>query len=97
MLEEYGDEFNSHKVACHHVKIKKKIVLTGGGTLGHVIPHITIITKLQDNNWEITYIGSSGIEKNYVKKYRITYRTILVGKLRRYFSWKILQMCLKFS
>ena len=43
---------------------RKTIILTGGGSAGHVTPNIALIGKLQENNWSIHYIGTvSGIEK----------------------------------
>ncbi|MBQ9791286.1 MAG: glycosyltransferase, partial [Clostridia bacterium] len=50
----------------------KKIVFTGGGTAGHVMPNLALIPYL--NNYEIFYIGGSGIEKDIIKKQsNITY------------------------
>lgn len=43
----------------------KKIVFTGGGTLGHVIPNLTLIEEFKKE--DLAYIGSNGIEKNKVK------------------------------
>ncbi|MFN8671899.1 MAG: undecaprenyldiphospho-muramoylpentapeptide beta-N-acetylglucosaminyltransferase [Candidatus Sericytochromatia bacterium] len=65
----------------------KKIILTGGGSAGHVTPNIALSKVLLENNWEIDYIGSvDGIEKNIVEEAKISYHTISSGKLRRYFS-----------
>lgn len=67
----------------------KKIVLTGGGTAGHVTPNIALIPVLKDNNYEIEYIGSyNGIEKNLISDCNIPYHGIATGKLRRYFDLK---------
>lgn len=67
----------------------KKIVLTGGGTAGHVTPNIALISALKDANYEIEYIGSyDGIEKTLIEKEGITYHGISTGKLRRYFDLK---------
>ena len=45
----------------------KRIVLTGGGTAGHVSPNQALIPLLNEEGWEIHYIGSeNGIEKAYV-------------------------------
>lgn len=42
----------------------KKIVLTGGGSAGHVTPNIALIPALKKAGYEIYYIGSyNGIEK----------------------------------
>lgn len=67
----------------------KKIVLTGGGTAGHVTPNIALIPKLKDLGYEIEYIGSyEGIEKKLIEEYGIPYHGIASGKLRRYFDIK---------
>ena len=45
----------------------KKIVLTGGGTAGHVTPNIALIDRLKEEGFEVYYIGSkTGIEKEFV-------------------------------
>ena len=42
----------------------KKIVLTGGGTAGHVTPNLALLPALKEHGYEIRYIGSyNGIEK----------------------------------
>lgn len=65
----------------------KTIVLTGGGTAGHVTPNLALIPTLKENGWDIQYIGShTGIEKELVKKENIPYHSIASGKLRRYLS-----------
>lgn len=68
---------------------KPKIVLTGGGTGGHVSPNLALIPALESDGWEIIYIGSSnGIEKQLVAEVGLPYYGISSGKLRRYFSWQ---------
>lgn len=65
----------------------KTIVLTGGGTAGHVTPHIALIPSLRNEGWDIRYIGSyQGIEKDLIEKESIPYYGIASGKLRRYMS-----------
>lgn len=67
----------------------KKIVLTGGGTAGHVTPNLALIPYLKERGYEISYIGSyDGIEKKLVADYDIPYYGIATGKLRRYFDPK---------
>jgi len=68
----------------------KKIVLTGGGTAGHVTPNLAIIAALQKENWEIHYIGTAnGIERTLIEAVDgVHYHTVQSGKLRRYFDWK---------
>ncbi|MBC7660393.1 MAG: undecaprenyldiphospho-muramoylpentapeptide beta-N-acetylglucosaminyltransferase [Chitinophagaceae bacterium] len=63
-----------------------KIVLTGGGTAGHVMPHIAMLQAYKKVGWELFYIGSDGIEKGLIEKENLPYYTIQTGKLRRYFS-----------
>ena len=67
----------------------KKIVLTGGGTAGHVTPNLALIPSLQELGYEIHYIGSyQGIEKKLIENAGIPYHGISSGKLRRYFDVK---------
>lgn len=65
----------------------KKIVLTGGGTAGHVTPNIALLPHLKEAGFEVSYIGSyDGIEKRLISDFEIPYYGIATGKLRRYFS-----------
>lgn len=67
----------------------KRIVLTGGGTAGHVTPNIALLPRLRDADYEIFYIGSmDGIEKKLIQSQDIPYYGISSGKLRRYFDLK---------
>ena len=68
--------------------MSKKIVLTGGGTAGHVTPHLSLIPKLREAGYEIHYIGTeNGIEHQMIAKFPdIVYHAVKSGKLRRYFS-----------
>lgn len=67
----------------------KRIVLTGGGTAGHVTPNIALIPKLKELGYEVHYIGSKdGIEKKLIEELGIPYYGISSGKLRRYFDVK---------
>ena len=67
----------------------KKIVLTGGGSSGHVTPNIAIIPALKRAGYSIDYIGSkNGIEKQLIDREKIPYYSINTGKLRRYFDLK---------
>ena len=48
----------------------KKIVLTGGGTAGHVTPNIALLPKLKEAGYSISYIGSyDGIEKKLIEEF----------------------------
>ena len=65
----------------------KRIILTGGGTAGHVTPNIALLPGLKELGYDIHYIGSyNGIEKNLIEQFKIPYHGISSGKLRRYFS-----------
>lgn len=67
----------------------KKIVLTGGGTAGHVTPNMALIPRLRDLGYEISYMGSyDGIEKRLMEDFDIPYYGIATGKFRRYFDPK---------
>ena len=67
----------------------KKIILTGGGTAGHVTPNLALLPSLQELGYEIHYIGSKqGIEKKLIESAGIPYDAISSGKLRRYFDLK---------
>ena len=67
----------------------KHIVLTGGGTAGHVTPNIALIPALKDAGYQISYIGSyNGIERKLIEELGIPYYGISSGKLRRYFDPK---------
>lgn len=67
----------------------KKIILTGGGTAGHVTPNIALLPRLRELDYDIHYIGSyDGIEKRLIEEYNIPYYGISSGKLRRYFDIK---------
>lgn len=68
----------------------KKIVLTGGGTLGHVTPHLALIPHLRKAGYEIHYIGTeNGMEAPRMRaEPGVIYHAVKSGKLRRYFSWQ---------
>lgn len=67
----------------------KRIILTGGGTAGHVTPNLALLPLLKAHGYEIRYIGSKdGMEKGLVEKAGLPYDGISSGKLRRYFDLK---------
>lgn len=67
-----------------------KVVFTGGGTAGHVLPNITLIKAGLQRGWKASYLGSKcGIERELVGQLNeVDYCCIAAGKLRRYFSWQ---------
>ena len=67
----------------------KKIVLTGGGSDGHVTPNIALLPSLKEAGFEITYMGSyDGIEKRLISDFNLPYVGISTGKFRRYLDLK---------
>lgn len=68
----------------------KKIILTGGGTAGHVTPNMALIPDLKRAGWEVHYIGTkNSIEEDLISPIDgVFYHTIKSGKLRRYFDIK---------
>ena len=67
--------------------MKRKIILTGGGTSGHVWPLIAISKKIS-SEYEILYLGTgSSKERELVEASGIRYKKVFSGKLRRYFSF----------
>ena len=69
----------------------KKIVFTGGGTVGHVTLNLLLMPKFIEDGWEVHYIGDKhGIEHQEILKsgLNVTFHSIATGKLRRYFSWQ---------
>ena len=67
----------------------KRIVLTGGGTAGHVTPHLAILPHLMEEGYEVHYIGTEeGIEHQMMTAAGVTYHAVKSGKLRRYHDWK---------
>lgn len=67
----------------------KKIILTGGGSAGHVTPNLALVPKLKELGYNIQYIGTEdGIERKIIENQKIKYHIISSGKLRRYFDIK---------
>ncbi|MCR5304809.1 MAG: undecaprenyldiphospho-muramoylpentapeptide beta-N-acetylglucosaminyltransferase [Lachnospiraceae bacterium] len=65
----------------------RKIILTGGGTAGHVTPNIALLPYLKEEGFEPYYIGSlNGIEKRLIEEQGIPYYGVSTGKFRRYFD-----------
>jgi len=68
----------------------KRIVLTGGGTAGHVTPNMALIPRLIEDGWDVHYIGAANsAEETLISQFPdVTFHTVAVGKLRRYFDVK---------
>ena len=71
---------------------KKRVIFSGGGTLGPVMPLLSVYQELQrrfPNQYEFLWIGvKGGPEKEVVQKYGLTFLVLPEAKLRRYFSWR---------
>ncbi len=81
----------------------KRIILTGGGTAGHVTPNIALLPKLQEMGFDIHYIGSyNGIEKELIEPFGIPYHGISSPAMslrispffRNYRKWDLISIIL---
>ena len=62
----------------------QKILFTGGGSAGHVIPNVALIQELQKTGeYDLCYFGTSGIEKGLITPLKIPYFTYAAPKLKR--------------
>ena len=74
------------------MKEKKTIILTGGGTAGHITPNLALCPELEKHFQKIVYVGSSGIEKQLVKDFGLEFKEIPAVKLVRSLSLKNLKI-----
>ena len=64
------------------------IILTGGGSAGHVTPNIALLPRLLERGHRVEYIGSAGgIERRLIVPLGIPFHAVAAGKWRRYFDW----------
>ncbi len=64
-----------------------RIVLTGGGTAGHITPHLALLPRLRAGGFDIHYLGTrNGMEYGLIEREGLPFHAISAGKLRRYFS-----------
>lgn len=72
---------------------RKTVVLTGGGTGGHVTPNIALIPYLRQKGYRVCYVGSEkGMEKSLIEPLGISYYGIDSERLNRYFTLENLTM-----
>jgi UDP-N-acetylglucosamine--N-acetylmuramyl-(pentapeptide) pyrophosphoryl-undecaprenol N-acetylglucosamine transferase len=65
----------------------KRLVCTGGGTAGHVVPTLPVMQAFVDAGVAVDFVGSGlALERSLVATLPVTYHAISAGKLRRYFS-----------
>ena len=66
-----------------------KVVFTGGGSAGHVLPAVPVMRAMRARGAELAYIGrAGGAEASYLAGEDVAYYGVASGKLRRYFSWR---------
>jgi UDP-N-acetylglucosamine--N-acetylmuramyl-(pentapeptide) pyrophosphoryl-undecaprenol N-acetylglucosamine transferase len=79
-----------------------RIVLTGGGTGGHIFPIIAVVKKLrktvsEGEALELLFLGPDrALEREVMEKELIPSKKVLSGKLRRYFSLRYIPDLFKF-
>ena len=67
----------------------KKIILTGGGSAGHVTPNLALVPYLRDAGYEVHYVGGkTGLERELVESAGLLFHPISTGKLRRGKFWR---------
>lgn len=72
----------------------KRILFTGGGSAGHVVPNVALIERLLGEA-EIFYLGTEGIEKKLIAPLKIPFYSYECPKFSRSFTWKNTQIPLK--
>lgn len=73
-----------------------RLLVTGGGTAGHVVPALPVMQAFLDEGVQVDFVGSgSDFERQLVSDMAVTYHGICAGKLRRYFSFENLKDAFK--
>ena len=73
----------------------KKILFTGGGSAGHVVPNIALIEAVRDEA-DVCYMGTDGPEKGLIVPLKIPYWEISCPKFIRSFSFRNLKIPAEF-
>ena len=66
----------------------RTIVLTGGGTAGHVLPHIALLPFLRQSFDRIIYLGGNGVERDIAQENNLPFYKVTTVKLRRKLTLK---------
>lgn len=71
----------------------KKILFTGGGSAGHVVPNLAIVEYVRKHTDHLPfYVGTGGIEKRLVQSENVPFYEISCPKFTRSFAWKNLSV-----
>jgi UDP-N-acetylglucosamine--N-acetylmuramyl-(pentapeptide) pyrophosphoryl-undecaprenol N-acetylglucosamine transferase len=74
----------------------KRILISGGGTSGHINPALSIAECLHKHNWEIHYIGNNNsLEERLVSKAGYKFYPINIQKIYRRFTFAHLKFPVK--
>ncbi len=74
----------------------KKVLFTGGGSAGHVIPNFAIIDELlKSGDIDVAYMGTNGIEKRLVSEKKLPFYEITCPKFVRGMSLTSIKRNLK--
>lgn len=74
-----------------------RILITGGGTGGHIYPALAIANRLKEENHEILFVGAEGaLDREIITREGFTFRSIPVLPLKRKFSFFIFKFGIKF-
>ena len=73
----------------------QKLVMTGGGSAGHTVPNLALLPALKEK-FDISYVGSEGIEKKLLSGQGVPFYTISCTKLVRGSLLQNIQMPLRF-
>ena len=76
-----------------------KVVISGGGTGGHIYPALALIKEIRkyNRNVEFLYIGTKkGLESNIVKKNGIPFKTIAISGFKRKISFENIKTIIRF-
>ena len=73
-----------------------RVVVTGGGTAGHVVPAIPVVEALSAQGCEVHFVGGvEGPERGLMANLPAIYHGVRTGKLRRYLSMQNLLDCFR--